>query len=297
MNGRRYGWCLMAALVILATSVLGCATTEKLKRDFFMKDSGLKRKLAVLAVTDPLHPKDNILNIMADEMIKRELQQNNRLILVTGKTVDQIQEAEYGGGAKAVMNEARVQGVDAVMMANIADFEIQKDLTGIIGFRSETPILTITLKIRVTATEDGTLLVDTFRSGQVKLADYPDKTPNKLSAYPKNKFIDCLNQAITGLMQDLAEAVANRPWVGFPSKIDGQRVNLQVGQDVGLATGQELTVIQRGPEAKSVDGRIYNMTGKAIGTVKLAEVGSNSSQAQVVKGGPVTMDCFFKTRD
>ena len=100
------------------------------------------------------------------------------------------------------------------------------------------------------------------------------------------KIKDTLGKGIPRILKRQAEAVAKsltqHPWTGKILAVDNNTIKISAGKDLGVYTGQLLTVFAKGESVQSRTGKSIGLLGKKIGKIKVTSVMQKQSLAEPV---------------
>ena len=77
-------------------------------------------------------------------------------------------------------------------------------------------------------------------------------------------------------------ALGDHPWAGKIMSVDGEKVMISAGNDVGVVPGDIFEVFERGEPLRSATGTHIFLLGQKIGEIKVTEVKEEYSAAAPV---------------
>jgi hypothetical protein len=278
------------ALIFTGAGLSGCGTAVKIKKGaknltrkanpFSASDSGLRRKVGVARLQDRTHyPPD--AHKWVQERFTDAMRAENAGLLLVG--VGDIAHGRIDNLALA--DSAKRQGLSAVVTGAITEISTDKEETGFLWFTDVSSFLRVVMMISVYDPETGAKMLDdsfvyheeiSVDDAKVVAARQPVKTA-------------IVDEALRELADEAAEAVADviadQPWKTFIIAVDGERLAIPSGEDVGLKTGRALFVFNTLRVIDGLEGHRYYVPGNQLGAVRLTEVGKERSIAVASEKG------------
>lgn len=184
-----------------------------------------------------------------------------------------------------VVAAGRLMGLNAVTAVQITDLSVQSRLDGLIGFRENTSFLGLEAELRIFDVASGTVLAQTSLRPERELDPIVARNIS-LGKKPPAKIVSALATELSKrALRWLAQAVSAQPWAGFILAVDGSRVRITVGRDIGLGEGSTLMVHGRGEKLRSGAGTILHVPGPPLARLRIIKFDGNSAWAQVTPLG------------
>ncbi|MBL0717281.1 MAG: hypothetical protein JJV89_04460 [Desulfosarcina sp.] len=190
---------------------------------------------------------------------------------------------------------SREMGLNAIVIATIADIFTDNETRGILWFKNDYNVLIIKAIVDIYDTETGTKI---FYENFTRKCDIDKATLERLAS---KKIID--NNLLTKQLQGIAkEAVARfndaltaQHWTGFLKSTNKNNIIISSGRTTGLTPGNVLEVYNT-KTIKGYQGRNFLLPADKIGLLQLTEVSPETSKAVLVAGTKIEEGCLLKPR-
>lgn len=282
----RLPWRRIASLALALALVAGCGMTEKVEQIWKAKDSGLRKRVTIVPFSSPISALQGPASRLG-KAVKADLVKGGGFIVVDYQTVLQEMnglDPAIKDGRERLMLACRNLGVSAMLTALLTDLSVNRELTGIYGFRDNDPFLIMELNLRIIDTSSGAVYDDKALRSKIELTDVQasnlqlgEKTPPEMEA----KLQEDLQEPSTKWAQSVISAM---PWTGFILAAQDGRIKITVGRDTGLSLGDTVVAYTKGREIRTGSGNVLHLLGRPAGVLKLSELGPRSSWATPVPG-------------
>jgi|Deesub1362A_J573_1020465.scaffolds.fasta_scaffold05376_3 hypothetical protein len=283
---RRGWWGALALVVILGLLAGGCGLTQGLGDYFSAQDTGLRKRLVVVPFTSglaKLAPRARAW----DQGSRRELAQEGGLVLVDYSRLAAAMQrvpARIKDREQRMVWAGRSLGLNAILRGQITDLSVRRRLTGIWGFRDNTPFLGLEVDLSLLDTASGTVIARQSHRAEVEISDVLAEGI-RMGNPPPAKLVDKLvDKQVKHTRRWVVRAVASQRWAGFVLKVEGKRVLTTVGRDTGLPLGAMLTVYGWGERIRTGAGTTIHLPGGPVATLRLDKLGPRTAWATVVGG-------------
>jgi hypothetical protein len=294
-------------ILILFSMLIGstrCSTTKMVYNKIIPDKGGLKKRVLVLPLIDQAG---------LDEAKVKEI---NDLFLEALRKDDHflIQEASMPPSSKKnsspspfdiLVNPtfakwAESKGVNVLISATLHPIDVNSEKKGFWPILLIRQNLELSMAVNALDLANGTLFMTNLESTKLKMekqkqmegfevlqieSDYKeDKKDEPLSHVSDKK----IQKALTAMVENQASAILDvlreEPWSGKILSIDGQRLIINAGRDVGLIMGSLFEVFGEGESIQSVNGRTYNLLGPKLGEIKVVQIKEDQASAVPWKG-------------
>ena len=178
---------------------------------------------------------------------------------------------------------ARFNGLNAIVSGTIIDIRVAKELGGILWYKTPEGQLRITILVEVYDAETGTKLLDRIYIREEEVAELEPGAGEK----PRNEDQAVLDRALQSIAEDMGDDVCDvledQPWRVFVAGIDGKRITLSAGENVGLQAGNILRV----HNSQIIDGmnnQQFFLTGEKVGRIQIINLFANHAEALLIEG-------------
>jgi hypothetical protein len=186
--------------------------------------------------------------------------------------------------APTLMNKAKEQGINIVIMSVLYPIDITTQKSGILFFRKEKSEAVISIMVHALDSSTHTLLVSNLESKKIKLPYViPDGQGTGISL-DETWFYE----VVSSLLQDQARKIQNTlnqiPWTGRLSLTEKGTLRIHGGRDVGILKGSVFEVFAEGEPVRSLNDRDQFTFGPTVGDIKTIEVMQDYSIAVPLSG-------------
>ncbi len=289
--GSAPAWILISALIFS----LGCTNLRLEKRARAMAGDQetpaiqLNRTVWLMPFTDDSYLKEkglewvlrqhvaNYITVNFPKALFKDDKEDNRtsVPLLPSGEVDTYQLALQG----------RRKGVDAVVLGAIPEIRAEKRLTGFWWFEETVYYAVVHCNITMVDTETGAKIMDAYYSAEIK------SSPARFEEIKKgdtNINLAEINAAINQLSLEAGEGIIdvlkNESAKIYLADVQGTRVKLTAGRNIGLFLFAELDVYAGPGLISGKDGRKFMVTGQKTGTVKIVSLEGEEATAEVIYG-------------
>lgn len=281
---RRAWWGGLALVLILGLLGAGCGLTRSVEEYFSAQDSGLRKRLVVVPFTSglaKLAPRARAWERGTRRELAREgglvLVDYSRLAAAMQRVPDRVKDRQ-----QRMVWAGRSLGLNAILHGQITDLSLHRRLTGIWGFRDNTPFLGLEVDLSLLDTASGTVIARQSHRAEVEISDVLAQGIRMGSPPPAKLVDELVAKQVKHTRRWVVRAVASQPWAGFVLKVKGKRVLTTVGRDTGLPLGSLLTVYGWGERIRTGAGTLIHLPGAPVATLRLDQLGPRTAWATVV---------------
>jgi len=187
----------------------------------------------------------------------------------------------------ALSMAGREVGFNAIVTGGLLDISGIKEKRGILWFKSSRNFLQIQIAVEVYDTETGAKIIDEVLVHQTEV----DESDFQLVQSKNITSMPLINQVIINIATEMGEkvcdAVADLPWSGYISSVNGENVVVSSGSNIGIRPGSIFEVHAMGKIIKGVNGHHFVMTGKKSGKIQIVSVYPDRSEAVLLSGNEI----------
>ncbi len=291
------------ALSALLLSVLGCQTVEKTARGlertgrkavrpFTMDDRELKRVVGLFDFQNRSLRESRDFQMVFHKGLPEYLEGNCDGILVSAagsgsgfgllKEPPRLASGQVDNFALAVIG--RRLGLNAIVVGSLDDIRLLDELRGMLWAKDTQHLVQVFIRVEVFDSATATKILDETFERRIKVdeLEYDLIKDNRTIKLPELN--ETLHQLLVDIGDNICWAVESLPWIGFLTRIDGQRFVISSGSRVGLKIGDVLEVYDSSKIIKGVGGQRFFIPGLKTGELKIVAISENSAQAERVSG-------------
>jgi hypothetical protein len=283
---------MLAALLIslcLLISALGCggksaSGTPVTLGNVFPGSDNLTKRLVVVPFSSGIPTlKDRAQDLEAG--VNQYLKSLNRFALTDfeelAQAMKQVHSAVNDPRARMLM-AGRLLGLNTIISGQMTDLSVEYSLTGIYGFRDNTPFLGLESELTVIDVASGTILGQRPFRQEEEISDV-EAEGIKLGESPKKDKVDKLAQRMNARIKEwIGEILSGQGWTGYVLAVEGNRVKITAGKDTGFKKGDQLSLYALGERIVSGTGLPLYLPGPLAGTIILNEIGDRTTWADFV---------------
>ncbi len=187
----------------------------------------------------------------------------------------------------ALSMAGRELGFNAIVAGALLDISGIKEKHGILWFKSSRNFLQIQIAVEVYDTETGAKILDEVLIQQTEV-DESEFQLIQSKNIPRMSLIDDEIVDIAAEMgEKVCDAVADLAWSGYISSVNGGKIVISSGSNIGVRSGNIFEVRTIGKIIKGVNGHHFVMTGKKSGEIQIVSVYPDRSEAVLLSGNEI----------
>jgi len=187
----------------------------------------------------------------------------------------------------ALSMAGRELGFNAIVTGALLDISGIKETHGILWFKSSRNFLQIQIAVAVYDTETGAKILDEVLIQQTEV----DESEFQLIQLKNIPRMSLINDEIVDIAAEMGEkvcdAVEDLPWSGYISSVNGEKIVISSGSNIGVRQGNIFEVRTIGKIIKGVNGHQFVMTGKKSGKIQIVSVYPDQSEAVLLSGSEI----------
>ncbi len=172
-------------------------------------------------------------------------------------------------------------GLNTILQGQITDLSTAYDLTGIYGFRENTPFLRLEVDLTLSDVATGTTL---GRQAFVERTKLDDVTAEqiRMGTPPEARLVAKLTKEMKEQLDDwLKDTLAKQRWTGYVMEVqDNEHVLTSVGQDTGIPVGTILFLYGHGQRVMTGAGWPVFMPGPQLGKLQITRLEASQAWAK-----------------
>lgn len=281
---RSYLASLFLMIPLFAFLMTGCSTLKSIygdrfhisrskPRDFSNGDNSLlKNKILLAPITNMAGIKDEKTDTLMETLVT--LLKKDESILVSALTEFESlspTDAEMGIVTDpALINRAEEMGMNALVTLVLEPLDYTVDKGIIWPFNKFKGEYNVSMVVNAVDITSGMVIFSFKESEKVKVGRVPEgqETPIPLD---EETLDDVLYELLEKQASILLDVLAGRQWKGKIS-LDGEKIKISGGKDIGVTTGSVFEVFTKGEALKSATGKEYYIEGPKAGEIKVTDV-------------------------
>jgi curli biogenesis system outer membrane secretion channel CsgG len=289
--------------VLLFSSILGCAAPQQSLVDSLPTYHGTRKIFAVLDFWNATGYGGDQLSRMASEMFVTAMKGSGRFLLVDRERWSRVLEEQAAAqagelGPQTVAKVGQVSGAQYIALGTVTEFGLRESRGSLGETAASCPDeicsrkrdTRAVIEVRVIEVKGGRVLRRERAEGGVKgltvqMRFGRDRVGGEI-LYDEMVASRTLRRAIDRCVYDICLALEERPWEGRIARIDGERVFVVGGKDVGLPVRGEVEICKVEMRAWGpASGEAPEITEKVIGKGVIVRVEEHYSVVQIREGG------------
>lgn len=182
---------------------------------------------------------------------------------------------------------ARQAGYQGVLVAAVRDIRVDTIRTGLLWFRKKRYLIQYTVIADLYDPYLGAKVVSGVMESSAKISidDYEGFQKGTISAI--KELDEGMVDAAEELGEQIGEALSDLMWKAVVTKVEGDRVFLAAGSDVGLKEGERFVVFQGGRLLDGQQGQQFVVPGFQVGTLQVSVVTDRTAEAKATPAGKI----------
>jgi len=290
-------------LISLSAGILvsGCGTMKSLykasssalsavpKKILPGHDPIFKKKVLLLPFLDQAGVGEESIKEITTKMVRR-LREDPYLIVHESKTpisvTGELKSPQFGIVIDPQLAQrAEEMGMHVLITGILSPYELFTKKTGIWPFKKVKKEIEISLIVNVLDITNGTLYLSNIEQRKIKIAVEADEE----ELMEEWKFdIRLVSKDLDEILDEQAEAIRETlrqsPWTGRLVSVDGTRIMINAGKEVGIKDGILFEVFGEGESIRSSSGQTYYYLGPKMGEIKTTEAMEGYAAATVLSG-------------
>ncbi|MFQ5486669.1 MAG: hypothetical protein ACE5DO_15245, partial [Desulfobacterales bacterium] len=194
----------------------------------------------------------------------------------------------------ALSMTGRKLGFNAILTGMLLDISGTKEKRGILWFKRERSFLQIQFAVELYDVETGAKILDEVPIHQTEIDESDFQSINEWKNPPVSLINDQLANIATEMGKKVCNAVEKVPWSGYVSSVNGEKVVVSSGSNIGIKPGYIFEVSSIGKIIDGVNGHRFVMTGKKTGEIKIVSVYPERSEAVLLSGNDISVGSPIK---
>ncbi|HEA68434.1 MAG TPA: hypothetical protein ENI07_16670 [Desulfobacterales bacterium] len=187
----------------------------------------------------------------------------------------------------ALSMAGRELGFNAIVAGALLDISGIKEKHGILWFKSSRNFLQIQIAVEVYDTETGAKILDEVLIHQTEVDESDFQLIQSKNIHRMYLINDEIVDIATEMGEKVCDAVADLAWSGYISSINGGKIVISSGSNIGVRLGNIFEVRAFGKIIKGVNGHQFVMTGKKSGKIQIVSVYPDRSEAVLLSGNEI----------
>lgn len=281
---------MLLALFMAAALLAGCGVTQLVKDtasavgEYFESDSYLRKRVVMIPFSSAIKGLDVRAKAYGKILRSRLSKQNmftltdpDKLLAVMRQIPASVRDPE-----ERMILAARRLGLNTILTGKLSDLSVAYDLTGIYGFRENTPFLRLEADVALLDVATGTLLARRSLVMREKLSDEVAEGI-KLGKSPDPKMVDKLQaQLIKPSFSWVSKRISKQRWTGYLLEVEGKKLKTSAGRDTGITPGMELVIYAQGERIITGSGRPVYAMGVIVGKARISKIMARTSWAEFI---------------
>jgi hypothetical protein len=182
-------------------------------------------------------------------------------------------------------DKGREAGLNAIITGGVLNLSVAQEDEGILWFRETKEKFQTQFILEVFDMETGAKIFDDRFVQEIK-----DMAPEEIQAFKTGQpaLFASVTENLGRLSQDIAPKICNaimaQPWTGYVGSVEGNRVNLSFGKNIGIKSGDVLEVHDHGKVVENVSGQRFIIPGEKIGEIRISQMEDKFSTGEIISG-------------
>ena len=232
---------------------------------------GPKKRVGIVDFINKTRYGRGRLGSSASDILTTELFKTGAFIVVERAQLEKVL-GEQALGQSGVINPAtaaqagKILGLNAIVTGSISQFGVKTEGKDYAVYKQKVQKAECTVDVRVVDTTTGQILFADSGSGIFEKKMSQVLGLGQRGGYDETMGQNALRAAITKFMDNLVRQLQSVEWKGRVAKVSGATIYINAGRDVGLKTGDLLSVITLGEEI--YDPQTHVLLGREEGRPK-----------------------------
>ena len=277
----------------------GCSTTKMVYNKIIPDKEGLKKKVLVLPLIDQAGLEatrvEEIQNLFLEALRK-----DDHFLIQEASMPPSSNNHSNPSQFNILVNPsfakwAESKGVNAIITATLHPIDVNQETKGFWPILFVQHKMDISMVVNALDLSNGTLFMTNLEDSQVKMQKdkeglevlqiesndkyKEEKKENPLDYVGTKKFQKALKEMIEDQASAILKVLRGQPWTGKILSVDGKKLVINAGRDVGLIMGSLFEVYGEGESIESVNGRSYTLLGPKLGEIKVVQIMDDQASA------------------
>ena len=178
-------------------------------------------------------------------------------------------------------------GINAIIMPRLMDISVDEEVKGLFWFRDTRRKAKVQTDVVVFHTGTGAKLMDKTIFYELEL-DESEALQIRQGGWPESlSFPDIMVGVAEMAGEMICDAMAQIPWEGYVSAVNGNQVTLPFGEANNLKVGDMLDVFDIKDIYEGAEQHRYFVPGLKSGQIKITSLSLNTAKGEVIEGGPI----------
>ena len=290
------------SLILLSALIgwTGCSTTKTVYNKFIPNKGGLKKRVLVLPLIDQAGLEESKVKEIQD-MFLEDLRKDDHFLIQEASMPPSSDHDSSPSQFDILVNPAlakwaETKGVNVLITATLHPIDVNSEKKGFWPILIVQQKLELSMVVNALDLSNGTLFMTNLEGTKLKMEkqkqgeegfevlqiegeNKEEKEDDPLSHVREKK----IKKALTDMVEDQADAILEvlreEPWSGKILSVEGKKLIINAGRDVGLIMGSLFEVFGEGESIQSVNGRTYNLLGPKLGEIKVVRIMDDQASA------------------
>ena len=275
----------------------GCSTTKMVYNKIIPNKGGLKKKVLVLPLIDQAGLEEARVEEIQD-LFLGELRKDDHFLVqeasMPPSSTNHSNPSQFDMLVNpSFANWAENNGVNVLITATVHPIDVNSETKGFWPILFVQQKMELSMAVNALDLSNGTLFMTNLEGTQLKMekqvegyevlhieSDHKEeKKDNPLSHVGTKKFQKALREMVENQASAILKVLRGEPWTGKILSVDGKKLVINAGRDVGLIMGSLFEVYGEGESIQSVNGRSYTLLGPKLGEIKVVQITDDQASA------------------
>ncbi len=302
MKRKIFAGLTLTILLSILIGWTGCSTTKTVYNKIIPDKGGLKKRVLVLPVIDQAglgEAKVQEIQILFLEELRKVESYLVQEATLPPSSVNNKSAAQFDIIVDPYLSKkAEEMGMNVLITATIHPIDVNIEKKGIWPILILRRKLELSMVVSALDLTNGPLFMTNLESTKLNMEEKvegyevlqiegefkEEEAKNPLSFVEEEKFQKAMAEMIKDQASAIMEVLKEEPWSGRILSVDGKKLVINAGKDVGLITGSLFEVFGKGESIQSVNGRSYHLLGPKMGEIKAVRVMEDHASAVPWKG-------------
>ncbi|UCF93928.1 MAG: hypothetical protein JSW39_07145 [Desulfobacterales bacterium] len=280
-------------------------TTKKITREITSADGDLKKKVGVIRFENKVSPENpSYQNVLHDGLLANLQDSCNNFIVTNPSSggheggLDKLPRLATGQIDNfALAGAGRQLGLNAIVTGSLNDIAAQDDLQGILWMKDNHYFIRVLVRLEVYDTYTGSKILDEDFPHEIEIDEMEYELIKTNKEINPTILKEALEEIVSEIVTRTCDALGDQSWNGYITSVEGDKISISSGSEVGLATGRVLAIYDSCQIIEGIEGCRFYRPGPQTGELKIVKVFPQRAEAVLVSGGGAVVGNAVRTKE